>query len=149
MVELISDSWRISWICRHTWRRATVNTLWCLVGCSIGDIGTIGFFQLTGIAWPTTAIMVLAMVNGIMTSIALESVILSKQMAWGVAFRTACGMSLISMLSMEAAMNIVDIAVTGEARISLVVLPWMLVAGFATPLPYNYWRLKAFGKACH
>jgi hypothetical protein len=25
----------------------------------------------------------------------------------------------------------------------------MLIAGFVTPLPYNYWRLKALGKACH
>jgi len=25
----------------------------------------------------------------------------------------------------------------------------MLAAGFITPLPYNYWRLKALGKACH
>jgi hypothetical protein len=30
-----------------------------------------------------------------------------------------------------------------------VALPCMLLAGFLTPLPYNYWRLKALGKACH
>jgi hypothetical protein len=28
-------------------------------------------------------------------------------------------------------------------------VPLMLAAGFVTPLPYNYWRLKALGKACH
>ena len=112
-------------------------------------MGTIGFFQLTGIAWSMTMILALAMVNGILTSIALESIILSKQMPWKSAFRTACGMSLISMLSMEVAMNIVDITVMGSATISFVVLPWMLIAGFVTPLPYNYWRLKALGKACH
>ena len=94
-------------------------------------------------------ILALAMVNGILTSIALESIILSKQMPWKFAFLTACGMSLISMLSMEAAMNIVDIIVMGSAAISFVVLPCMLIAGFVTPLSYNYWRLKALGKACH
>jgi hypothetical protein len=145
----VIEGWRISWVCRHTWRRSAVNTLWCLAGCSIGDLGTIGIFQAFEIAWPTSAILVLAMVNGILTSIALESFILSKQMPWKIAFQTACGMSLISMISMEAAMNLVDVAVTGGAKLTLVVLPWMLLAGFFAPLPYNYWRLKALGQACH
>jgi hypothetical protein len=38
---------------------------------------------------------------------------------------------------------------TGGARLNFTVLPVMLAAGFLTPLPYNYWRLKALGKACH
>jgi hypothetical protein len=25
----------------------------------------------------------------------------------------------------------------------------MLAVGFLTPWPYNYWRLKKFGIACH
>jgi len=25
----------------------------------------------------------------------------------------------------------------------------MLVVGFLTPWPYNYWRLKKYGAACH
>jgi hypothetical protein len=29
------------------------------------------------------------------------------------------------------------------------VIPPMLVVGFLTPWPYNYWRLKKFGAACH
>ena len=138
-----------SWICRHTWRRSAINTLWCLAGCSIGDFGTIFFFQMTAIAWSTLSIMVLAMVNGVLTSIALETVVLSKQMSFGSAFKTACGMSLISMLAMEAAMNAVDVAVTGGATLTFWVIPLMLIVGFLTPLPYNYWRLKALGIACH
>ena len=126
-----------------------MNTLWCLAGCSIGDFGTIFFFQLTGIGWSTLAIMSLAIINGILTSIALETVVLSRQMPLKSAFRTAVGMSLISMVAMEAAMNIVDVVLTGGAVLTWWVVPIMLVAGFLTPLPYNYWRLKALGKACH
>lgn len=100
-------------------------------------------------AWPTLAIMLLAIVNGILTSIALETVILSRQMPLANAFRTAVGMSLISMVGMEAAMNIVDVFLTGGAMLNWWVVPIMLLAGFLTPLPYNYWRLKALGKACH
>ena len=65
---------------------------------------TIAFFQFTGIPWPTLAIMILAIVNGLLT---------------------------------------------GGAVLSWWVVPIMLAAGFVTPLPYNYWRLKAPGRACH
>ena len=140
---------RIDWGCIHTWRRASYNTMWCLIGCSIGDMGTIAFFQLSGIPWPTLAIMALAMVNGILTSIMLETAVLARQMRLALALRTAVGMSLISMLSMELAMNAVDVLLTGGARLTLWVLPLMWLAGFVTPLPYNYWRLKALGRACH
>ncbi|MBL6688183.1 MAG: DUF4396 domain-containing protein [Pseudomonadales bacterium] len=139
----------LNWRCRHTWSKASYNTLWCLLGCSIGDMGTILFFQLSGIPWPVWAIMSLAIVNGLITSILLETVIMMRQMALREAFKTAIGMSLISMVSMELAMNLVDVAVTGGAKLTLSVLPLMWLAGFLTPLPYNYWRLKALGKACH
>lgn len=139
----------INWRCLPTWRQASINTAWCLLGCSIGDMGTILFFQLSGIPWPTLAIMTLAIINGLLTSIALETFILSKQMELRDAFKTAMGMSFISMISMEAAMNTVDVLATGGAKLTLWVVPIMLLAGFLTPLPYNYWRLKALGKSCH
>ena len=139
----------IDWRCPVTWSRASYNTLWCLIGCAIGDFGTILFFQLSGIPWPVLSIMLLAMFNGILTSILLETVILFRQMSLRLAFRTAIGMSLISMISMEAAMNLVDYILVGDARLTWWVIPFMLIAGFLTPLPYNYWRLKALGKACH
>ena len=138
----------IDWACRSTWRQAAINTSWCLLGCSIGDFGTILFFQVTGIPWPVWAIMSLAIMNGILTSIALETYILSRQMPLKLAFHTAIGMSLISMVSMEAAMNLTDYLLTGGAILTWWVVPIMLLAGFLTPLPYHYWRLKALGKAC-
>ncbi len=95
------------------------------------------------------SVMLLAMFNGLMTSIALETFILTKQMALKEAFRTAYGMSLISMLSMEAAMNIVDVLITGGAMLAWYTIPPMLIVGFLTPWPYNYWRLKKYGQACH
>jgi len=145
----IAQQLSINWQCKHTWRRASYNTMWCLIGCSIGDFGTIAFFQFTGIGWPVFAIMALAIMNGLITSIILETIILSRQMTLKLAFKTAIGMSLISMIAMEAAMNITDVLLTGGALLTWWVLPFMLLAGFLAPLPYNYWRLKALGKACH
>ena len=137
------------WYCTHTWLQSSKNTLWCLLGCCIGDFGTIGFFQFMEIAWPISLIMTLAIINGIITSVILETIILSKQMLFKLAFKTAIGMSLVSMVSMEAAMNLTDYILTGGAILTWWVIPFMLFAGFITPLPYNYWRLKALGKACH
>ena len=145
----ILNTLNINWFCIHTWLQASKNTLWCLLGCCIGDFGTIGFFQFMEIAWPVSLIMTLAIVNGIITSIILETIILSKQMLFRLAFKTAIGMSLVSMVSMEAAMNLTDFILTGGAILTWWVIPFMLFAGFITPLPYNYWRLKALGKACH
>ena len=145
----LASNLSINWHCLPTWRRASYNTMWCLIGCSIGDFGTIAFFQFTGIGWPVLAIMSLAILNGLLTSIFLETIILSRQMVLKLAFKTAIGMSLISMISMEAAMNITDVILTGGAMLTWWVIPFMLLAGFITPLPYNYWRLKALGKACH
>ena len=139
----------INWGCKHTWKTASYNTSWCLLGCAIGDLGTIAYFQFMGIAWPVWAIMSLAIFNGLMTSIILETIILLRQMTLKLAFKTAIGMSLISMIGMEVAMNVTDILLTGGAILTWWVIPIMLAAGFITPLPYNYWRLKALGKACH
>ena len=138
------------WSCKHTWSRSAKNTAWCLLGCSIGDFGTILFFQLTQIPFPVLAIMILAIINGIITSITLETIVLLKQnFTFKNAFKTAVGMSLISMVSMEVAMNLTDYLLTGGAMLTWWVVPIMLAVGFVTPWPYNYWRLKKFNIACH
>ena len=138
------------WSCKHTWSRSAKNTAWCLLGCSIGDFGTILFFQLTQIPFPVLAIMTLAIINGIITSIILETIILLRQnFSFKLAFKTAIGMSLISMISMEIAMNATDYFLTGGAILTWWVVPIMLAVGFVTPWPYNYFRLKKYNISCH
>ena len=139
-----------NWSCKHTWKRSAKNTGWCLFGCGIGDFGTILFFQLTQIPFPVLAIMTLAIINGLITSIILETIVLMKQnLDFSKAFKTAMGMSFISMISMEIAMNSTDYFLTGGAILTWWVIPIMLLVGFLTPWPYNYWRLKKFGIMCH
>ncbi|MDA7557387.1 DUF4396 domain-containing protein [Candidatus Pelagibacter sp.] len=140
----------LDWSCKHTWNKSAKNTAWCLLGCSIGDFGTILFFQLTKIPFPVLGIMILAIVNGLITSIILETIILIKQnFNFNNAFKTAIGMSFISMISMEVAMNLTDYLLIGGAMLTWWVIPIMLIVGFLTPWPYNYWRLKKFGIDCH
>ena len=144
----ISTAESISWTCKSTLKKSSVNTLWCLLGCSIGDFGTIFFFQVTQIPFPLLWIMSLAIINGLITSIMLETFILSRQMNLPEAFKTAMGMSFISMVAMELAMNVVDVVFAGGVLVWWVI-PLMLVAGFFTPLPYNYYRLKKYDASCH
>jgi hypothetical protein len=140
----------LNWSCGNTWKQSAKNTLWCLIGCSIGDFGTILFFQLTKIAFPILAIMILAIINGLITSIILETFILVRQnLDFRKAFKTALGMSFISMISMEVTMNLTDYFFTGGAMLTWWVIPLMLIIGFITPWPYNYWRLKKYGINCH
>ena len=145
-----SESLSFNWSCKHTWKRSAKNTAWCLLGCSIGDFGTILFFQLTKIPFPVLGIMTLAIINGLITSIILETIILMRQnFDFRKAFNTAIGMSFISMISMEVAMNLTDYLLTGGPILTWWVVPLMLIVGFVTPWPYNYWRLKKFNIACH
>tara|TARA_B100000941_G_C28460758_1_gene530607 strand:+ start:166 stop:585 length:420 start_codon:yes stop_codon:yes gene_type:complete len=139
----------MNWNCKNTWNRASINTLWCLLGCSIGDFGTILFFQYSEYDLAVQYIMILAIINGIITSIILETIILSFTQPLNIAFKTAIGMSIISMIGMEFAMNLVDYLMTGGAMITFYTIFPMLLAGFFTPLPYNYYRLKKFNQSCH
>ena len=140
----------IDWTCKGTWKVSAKNTFWCLLGCAIGDLGTILFFQLSEIPFPLMGIMILAIINGLITSIILETFILIRQnFSFVDALKTASGMSLISMISMEIMMNLTDYILTGGAILTWWVIPIMLVVGFLTPWPYNYWRLKKFGINCH
>lgn len=137
------------WWDKKVWRLSAYNTSWCLLGCAIGDFGTILAFQLW---WPTTPAMLvmgLAMMNGLLTSIILETLLLRRSMAWAAAFKTAIGMSLASMIAMELAMNLTDYALVGAAALTWWSVILSLAAGFIAPWPYNYWRLKKYGKACH
>ena len=139
-----------NWNCKHTWKTSAKNTAWCVLGCAIGDFGTILFFQISKIPFPVLGIMTLAIINGLITSIILETIVLMRQkFNFSRAIRTALGMSFISMISMEIAMNLTDYILTGGAILTWWVVPIMLVVGFLTPWPYNYWRLKKFNQACH
>jgi len=140
----------ITWKNKLNWIKSAHNTKWCLLGCAIGDFGTIAYFQFIEHSLSTLTVMLLAMVNGLITSILFETVILYRaNFRFLDALKVALGMSYISMLAMEAAMNITDYLLTGGAILTWWVVPLSLLAGFLVPWPYNYWRLQKYGKSCH
>ena len=88
------------------------------------------------------------MINGLITSMILETLILLKKMDFLNAINTALKMSLISMIVMEASMNIIDL-VLANGIVNFWIIPIMLISGFLAPWPYNYYRLKKYNESCH
>ena len=147
---MIVETIKLDWRCRNTWNKSAKNTAWCVLGCSIGDFGTILFFQINDIQFPVMGIMVLAIINGLVTSTILETIVMMKQnLSFTKAFNAAIGMSFISMIGMEIAMNLTDYLLTGGAVLTWWVVPIMLIVRFLTPWPYNYYILKKYNKTCH
>lgn len=103
-----------------------------------------------------TLTMPLAMAAGLVTSIIFETILLQsrEKFPWGEALKTAFSMSFLSMLAMEVAENMTDLALT-KGKVPLhhpfywTALGISLLAGFLAPLPYNYWKFKKHGKSCH
>ena len=136
------------WLKKDKWSRSALNTLVCLIGCSIGDFGTILYFQFYTNISSIMLIMPIAIINGILTSIILETILLLRTMPFKEALKMATGMSLLSMIAMELAMNFTDIFLEGALVLSFSSLIPVLIVGFIVPWPYNYWRLVKYNKNC-
>ncbi|KAK6354349.1 hypothetical protein TWF730_008756 [Orbilia blumenaviensis] len=145
------------WASRPIWNRAMVNTFRCLVGCTAGDFSAMWYLQAFHPELGISTIMAVSMASGLSTSLLLETVLLRygrDRLAWPAAVKTAAGMSMISMLTMEMVQNVVDYHLTGgevqfESPAFWVAAVVSMSAGFLAPLPYNYHRLRKYGKACH
>ena len=145
-----------TWTQRTVWSRAAKNTVNCLIGCMIGDFGALIVINTWFPETPVMLTMAIAMTSGLITSVLFETGILrvTEGFGWKQAVRTAFSMSFLSMLGMELAANATDFAITGGDVPTSEPLYWValgisLVVGFLAPLPYNYWKLARYGKACH
>ena len=144
------------WRDRLAWAKAASNTLNCLIGCSIGDFAVIIYMQAKHPHAPMLLTMGLAMAAGLVTSILFESAMLrfKEGFAWRNAVTMAFSMSFLSMLGMEFAANVTNYLLTGGTVSMHQPFYWTalgisLVAGFLTPLPYNYYKFKKHGQSCH
>jgi copper chaperone CopZ len=146
----------VFWKDRNVWSRASLNTLNCLIGCSIGDFGMILYLQAFHPGTSMTVQMILAVIAGLFTSVSMETLLLKwrENFSWKFALQTAISMSFISMVAMEVVMNLTDFMITGgkaafENPMYWTALVIAMVAGFLAPLPYNYYKLKKYNLACH
>ncbi|SPO05180.1 uncharacterized protein DNG_07866 [Cephalotrichum gorgonifer] len=148
---------RAFWASAPVWRRSSINTLRCLIGCTMGDFSALWFLQAFYPGLGMSTIMAISMASGLTTSMLFETTLLRfsrDKLPWGAAARTAAGMSFISMLTMETVQNILDYHLTGglvdvSSPDFWVAALVSMGAGYLAPLPYNYIRLRRYGKACH
>lgn len=144
------------WADSNVRNRASLNTLNCLIGCSIGDFGMIFYLQAFHPGTSMLTQMILAVIAGLITSVMMETLLLHwrEKFSWSFALKTAFSMSFISMLAMELVMNTTDFMITGGKAAFGNPMYWTalviaMIAGFLAPLPYNYYKLKKYNKACH
>jgi hypothetical protein len=138
------------------WKRASVNTARCLLGCSLGDFGALFTLQALNAPFSPHTTMAIAITSGLITSYGIEVGYLMRKegLTLSKARETALKMSLVSMVSMEIVETSVDLMLT-QGRLDVSDPFWWtslgisLAAGFVTPLPYNYYMLKKYGKCCH
>lgn len=147
---------RAFWSSSDCWGRASLNTTRCLVGCSLGDLSCMYLLQHYAPELGVPLAVAVSCCAGISTSLALETVALriTEGFAWRRAASTAASMSLVSMLAMELAENSVELscgafAADASSATFWLALPPALLAGFLSPLPYNYYMLRRYGRACH
>ncbi len=147
---------RSFWRNRTNWKEASKNTLSCLIGCSMGDFGMLMYLQYFHPNFPVMQGMILAMIGGLCTSVIFETILLKIRNGFSIleSLKTAFSMSFLSMLAMEFTENIVDYSLTGGAvpmhhHFYWTALVLSMIAGFLVPLPYNYYKLEKYGKACH
>ena len=137
------------------WKKASKNTFVCLIGCSIGDFGTIIFFQYFYSQVALWIVMILAIINGLITSVLLETALLffKENFNFKNSLKTAISMSFISMVFMELVMTLTDFFITKGSTpfndpIFYVAILISMLFGFLAPLPYNYYKLKKFNQGC-
>lgn len=143
------------WQDTFAWKKACRITFVCLIGCSIGDFGLIILMQIYHPHLSIFLVMGLAMIAGIITSILLEVTLLHFREGLGTkaSFKMAFAMSFLSMLGMELAENATDYFLTNGMVPPTDPWYWIsllfsLGAGFAVPLPYNYFKFKKYRKGC-
>ena len=76
----------IDWSDRQIWKVSAKNTFWCLLGCAIGDLGTILFFQLTQIPFPLIGIMILAIIVGYFSKSIISTILSGLFSYWLLIF---------------------------------------------------------------
>ena len=92
-------------------------------------------FQVTPHSLSVFLVMLIAIINGIITSIILETIILFRQKFKLIeAFKIACGMSMISMISMELAMNLTDYLIVGSSKTCMVGCSYYAISRFSNSL---------------
>ena len=124
--------------------------MWCLIGCAAGDMGTVFVFQNIDHSLSVAFVFMLAMMQRPDCQ-HLSGDFYSVFVAHGI-FTALCGRRWDELyLHVGDGDDDEPCRLLGDRRCALNFAERAVDvdAGFLTPLPYNYWRLKKYGKACH
>lgn len=146
----------MNWLDIQIWKQCFISTFICLIGCSIGAMGTayylVGFNLLLVLASSLVAGFITCMIFMIVWEVTVH------KMNFKEAVKHSYKMSLVSILIMMLTENLIllfiiprfsshqmNMGVTHDFGIMAIAMGF----GFIFSLPYNYYQLQKNGKICH
>lgn len=148
----------MNWSDKNIWKQCFVSTFICLLGCSIGVMGTA--FYLVG--YNLLFVLLISLIAGFITCMIFMIVweVTVHKMNLKEAIKHSYKMSLVSIMIMMLMENLIllfvipnfsshqmqmDMGATHDFGIMAIAMSF----GFIFALPYNYYQLQKTGKICH
>lgn len=144
----------MNWSNLQVWKQSFISTSICLIGCSIGTMGTTYYFM----NYNRYLILLASFIAGIISCIFFMVIwdMIFAKMNFKDAFKNSYKMSFVSILIMIITENILIlfIAPTDHMHMntihSFLIMGLAMGCGFLLALPYNYYQLQKNGNAaCH
>lgn len=148
----------MNWLDGKIWKHCLISTFICLMGCSIGAMGTSFYLINLNLVF----VLAISLIVGFVTCVLFMILwyMLFNKMNFKDSFQSSYKMSLVSILIMMLTENIIllfiipkfsshqmhmDMSAPHDFKTMLLAMGF----GFALSLPYNYYHLQKTGKICH
>ncbi len=145
----------MNWLEIKSWKQSFVSTLICLIGCSVGTMGTTVYL----IHYNWFVIFLISFLAGFISCFVFMVLwhTITRQLKFIDAIKMSFKMSSVSILIMMCIENVVFVTITPqfsnhqlhETIHSLMTMIMAMSLGFLFALPYNYYQLQNNNKVCH
>lgn len=148
----------MNWLDKNIWKQCLVSTFICLIGCSIGAMGTAFYLNNYNLFF----VLLVSLGVGFISCLVFMVIwhLLFRQMNLKDSFKSSYKMSIISILIMMLTENIIilfiapnfsphDMDMSIHKAHSYGTMIFAMSLGFLFSLPYNYYQLQKTGKICH
>ena len=152
----MDSSIKINWLDKKVWKQSVISTLICLLGCTIGVMGTTFYLINYDLVFVLVASLIAGFISCMTFMVAWE--VIFHKMNLTDAIKHSYKMSLVSILIMIISENIIMLLIlpkfsphqmhmnTGHG---LGIMLFAMSFGFLLSLPYNYYHLQKTGKTCY
>jgi membrane protein YdbS with pleckstrin-like domain len=148
----------MNWLDIQIWKQSFISTLICLLGCSIGVMGTA--YYLVG--FNLLLVLLISLIAGFITCMIfmIGWEVTVHKMNLREAIKHSYKMSIVSIMIMMLTENLILLFIIPKfsshqmqidmgARHDFGMMAIAMGFGFIFSLPYNYYQLQKTGRICH